>query len=240
MKCLALTRLLTVSLILATVTSAHPQSRAQRTPEPAQSLEQFLKRWKDEKLNRLFGGAAWTLAHDYADPQRAGQASEIMATYFAALEQYENGAPATLDKLGGIKSFKDKMAALLLGDDQAVRAYAATALGVSGDRAYAAPIAELLKERKQAGPQPRYDRGRAATALGLLGAKEYIADLVALLSSANSFDRSGAVFGIGWMGAKEQTPAVARLLNDVNEDVREAVRLALEMMGATAPLKKTR
>jgi len=84
----------------------------------------------------------------------------------------------------------------LKDNDQAIRAFAATMLGISGDQSYSPLLAKLLVRKEQNADDLIYDRGRAALALGLLQAKEYGKDLVTMLSSANEYDRFWCNFSI--------------------------------------------
>jgi hypothetical protein len=108
--------------------------------------------------------------------------------FFEALVEYEKGSASLLSRLGGFKGFKDKLALWLNDDDQAIRAYAAVMLGISGDQAYASQPADLVKPgRRKRDDRPQYDRGRAAMALGLVGAIEYAPRLADLLKSLNEY-----------------------------------------------------
>ena len=145
----------------------------------------------------------WTLIHDYTEYAPMEKVLKTLQTYFEALEKYEKGDHSLLDQIGGIKAFKDKMAGWLKVGDKAIRAFAATALGISGDLTYAPDIARLLNRTVyKKNDYLRYDKVRAAIALGLLG-------------------------------AKDQAKAVVGLLDDEEEDVRDAAKQSLEMMGAT-------
>ena len=157
--------------------------------------------------------------------------------YLSALEKYEQGDTSTLKQIGEIKQLKDQLAIWLDDSDQAIRAFAATMLGISADQTYAPQLAKLLVRKDQKSDLLIYDRGAAARALGLLQAKEYGKALVTLLSSTNEYDRGGAVQGLGWMGDKEYAKAVAQLLDDKDENIREAAKQALEMMGASELIK---
>ena len=231
MKYLVFISVLTVSLTITTALSANPKHNSQSAPEQSQQTDEFIKRLKDERALGLMESATWTLTHDYSKFSRVEEVLNTMKAYFEAIGKYELGDRSSLEQIGGVKAFKDKMAALLTDDDQAVRSFAAIMLGISGDRTYAPQIAKLLKGMKQVRKYGHYDRGRAALALGLLGAKEYTSDMAVLLHSANHYDRMGAAQGFGLMGAKDQAKAVALLLNDDNEDVREAAMQSLEAMG---------
>jgi HEAT repeat protein len=238
MRCLTPISLLAVILTVTAAMSAYPRQNAQKASGQSQQISEFLKRLKDERIQNLMESAGWTLLHDYKDKSRVDKALKTMTGFFEAIGKYERGERAPLENMGGVKAFKDKMAALLIEDDQAVRSFAVTILGIWGDRTYAEQIAKLLKTREQVDDDRVYERGRAAIALGLLGAKEYSADLAVLLKSQNNYDRIGAVLGLGWMEAKEHAEAIARLLNDDDQDVREVAAKTLEMMGETEFIKK--
>jgi hypothetical protein len=246
MKYLVLIGLLLGAFTLVVVTNSERRSKhqvipQQSTPEQSKDIDEFLKRLKDEKLKNLLDGALWTVTHDYSEYKHMEEVLKTVQSYFEAIGNYEKGNRSSLDQLGGIKAFKDKLAGWLNDEDQAIRAFAAVLLGISGDKAYAPQLANLLKERKSKDDDLiYYDRGRAAMALGLVGAKEYIPNFVSLLNSSNEYDRSGAAYGLGFLGAKDQAEAVAKLLDDKDEGVREAAKESLEMMGATGLIKDKR
>ena len=202
-------------------------------PQTAQETEEFIKRFTDERFRDISGGMMWTLIHDYKDQKHLEAVLNTWQRYMEALAKYKQGDGSSLDQLGGVKQLKDQLAIMLNDDEQAIRAFAATILGISGDQRYARQIAELLVRKEKNPDNHVYDRGRAALALGLLQAKEYGKDLVKMLASKNDYDRSGAVQGLGWMGDKVHAKAVAKLLNDKDQDIREATKQALEMMRAT-------
>ena len=209
-------------------------------PQDTQMTDQFIKRLKDEKFIDIQGGAMWTLIHDYKDYKHIQSVLTTLQRYMEALAKYEQGDNSSLNKLGGIKQLKNQLAIWLDDNDQAVRAFAATMLGVCGDNAYSRQLAKLLVRTEQNYDDEVYDRGRAALALGLIQSKEYGKDLVTMLSSANEYDRYGAAEGLGWMGDKENAKAVARLLTDKDERVREIAKWALEMLGASELMKDKR
>ena len=198
----------------------------------------FLLRIKEERFRNLFQSATWTLTHDYREFRRVEEVMNYVQGFLEALAAYEKGNPATLTKLGGLRSFKDQLAKWLTDTDQSIRAYAAVMLGICGDRAYASQLANLLKNTKYSRDDLlHYDRGRAAMALGLIGANEYTSSLVGLLRSENGYDRAGAAYGLGFLSAKAHAAAIAKLLDDADENVREAAKESLEMMGAGDLLK---
>ena len=199
-------------------------------PSEQYQVAQFSQRLKNKRLRNILDGAFWTFAHDYAEYKHMDETMKTIGDFLEAIAKYENGDRAPLEQLGGIKAFKEKLAYWLNDDDQAIRAFAATLMGVIGDKAYAPQLANLLKDKKYAAEHLGYERGRAAMSLGLVGAKEYAPSLVSLLVSSNPYDRSGAAYGLGFLGEKGQARAVAKLLHDRNEAVREAARESLKMM----------
>jgi len=235
--------LLILTLLLSTLTFADCVGAKEPRPSNvqesrAQDVNEFLNRWKDQRHRNLFESATWTLTHDYSDSKRVDEVLKSVQSYFEALGKYEKGDHSSLDQMGGLKAFKDKLSGWLSDDDQAVRAFAAVMLGISGDKSYVPQLANLLKERKYKDSDLlHYDRGRAAMALGLVGAQEYIPNLVTLLDSSNEYDRSGAAYGLGFLKVKDQAMAIAKLLNDEDENVREAAKESLEMMGAAEFIK---
>src|SRR5262245_13493151 len=239
--------ILIISLIFAVASTALPSPIALYSifsqgsllqSEATRETNEFIKRLKDEKFRDIFGGSTWTLIHDYKDHKHMDEVLDTLQRYMEALAKYEQGDGSSLKQLGGIKQLKDKLAMWLEDKDQAIRAFAATMLGISGDQAYSPLLAKLLVRKEQNADDLVYDRGRAALALGLLQAKEYGKDLVTMLSSTNEYDRAGAVQGLGWMGDKENAKAVAQLLKDKDEGLREAARQSLEMMGASDLIKE--
>ena len=205
--------------------------------EDAQETDKFMTRLRDVKFSGLIESSMWTLTHDYKDSKQVDVVLNTVMRYLEAFTKYEQGDGSSLKQLGGTKQLKGQLAIWLNDNDQAVRAFAATMLGISGDHTYAPQIAKLLLKKEQTSDHILYDRGRAALALGILQAKEYSKEIVMLLSSTNEFDRSGAAQGLGWMGNKEHAKAVAQLLNDGDENVRAAAKYALEMMGASELIK---
>lgn len=224
-------------------TEGAPRSRqgnlqAQRS-EPRET-DPFLTRLKDEEMGGLYSGAVWTLIHDYSDLRRVEEVLASIQSYFESLQGYETEKDSSAQTSELVRSFKRKIASWLADSDQAVRAFAATMLGIGGDRTYAPQVAKLLEARGYNARRLRYDRGRAALALGLLGAREYARRLVPLLQSSNEYDRGGAAMGLGWMGAKEWAKAIAKLLNDRDESVRGAATESLTRMGATQLITASR
>jgi len=227
---------ITISIVLSVLCSAHLvrvlQSGAVVQQVEMKDAADFLSRLKQERLRNLYQSATWTLSHDYRDFKHMEEVLTYVQHFMEALIAHQQGNSASLSKLGGLKGFKDQMAAWLNDNDQAVRAYAAIMLGICSDRAYAKQLGNLLARTDDRDELIQYDRGRAAMALGLVGAQEYTSRLVKLLTSKNEYDRVGAAYGLGFLTAKTQAPAIAKLLKDKDEDVREAAKESLEMIGA--------
>lgn len=168
------------------------------------------------------------MIHNYRRVDRITAVFTGMRPFLDAIEKYQNGDNQALARVGGLRAFKDQLAASLQSPEPSVRAFAAILLGVCGDRAYAGQIAKLLKPPALVAlDREPIDRGRAATALGMLGATEYEPRLAEYLNSANVYDRVGAIFGFGYMKAKDQSLAIGRLLYDKDEAVRTAAEEAL-------------
>lgn len=209
---------LSLFICLAFINNAKCQNKSlQSLPTQSQTTTDFIERFnKPEHINLLQSGL-WTVTHDYADFKHMQEVLNTFQSYFNALGKYKSGDAASLEKLGGIKSLKDKAAEWLKDDDQAIRAFAAVIIGISGDKTYAPQLAVLLKDRKyEKEPLIIYDRSRAAMALGLIGAKEFMPQIIPLLQSKNEYDRTGAISALGYFGAKEYSKEVAGLL--INKD----------------------
>jgi len=220
MKYLVITNLLLFGLTFVTVTEVDCQNKPQTSSQQlsskqSQDVDVFIVRLKKPEHINILQGAMWTVTHDYADFKHMQEVLKSFQTYFEAVAKYEKGDNSSLAQMGGIKSFKDKLSLWLSDDDQAIRAFAAVILGISGDKAYAPQVANLLKERKYKDDDLIfYDRGRAATALGLMGAKEFLPEIALLLQSKNEHDRSGAITALGYFDAKEYAKEVAGLLTN--------------------------
>ena len=120
------------------ITGAAGQTINQNTsPQTVQKTSQnetaFIERFKKPEHINLLQGAMWTLTHDYDDFKHMQEVLKTFQNYFEAIGKYESGDRAALEKLGGVKGFKDKLALWLNDEDQAVRAFAALMLGISGD-----------------------------------------------------------------------------------------------------------
>lgn len=241
MKCLTTVNLFIIILISSIFISGQNTSSTpvqQSLSKQTQEIGEFIKRLEIKEHQNLLEGALWTVTHDYSDFKHMSEVLNTFQIYIDAIGKYQSGSFAPLEEMGGIKAFKNKLAEWLSDEDPAIRAFAATVLGISGDSSYASPLAQLIKERKYKNSDLLiYDRGQAAMALGLVGAKEYIPIIVKLLKSSNEYDRAGAIYGLGFLKARGQALAVAKLLNDKNESVREAAKEALAMMGEANLIK---
>jgi HEAT repeat protein len=205
--------------------------------DDVQQTRDFIKRLHDERFKDISAGVLWTLIHDYQDYEHICDVLNTTQSYMKALDKYEQDGGSSLKKLGGIRQFKDQLANWLNDDEQCVRAFAAAMLGISGDRTYEQPLANLAMKRDDP-DDIIYDRGQAARALGMLHAREYGDELERMLTSTNVYDRLGAVQGLGWLGDHAYEKAMAQLLNDKEESVREAAKLALEMLRGQGPIEK--
>lgn len=199
--------------------------------ETSREPNDFFKRLNTPRFANYYASASWTLTHDYSDSKRVDEVLKTVKEYFSAFEKNERGDRTELDRLGGVKSFKDKLAVWLNDDDQAIRAFAAVLLGISGDKSYALQLANLLKERKyKERDYIHYDKARAAMALGMIGATEFTEQLAEMLKSKESYDRAGAAIGLGYLRAKSKIEAIKKLTTDKDEEVRKAAQESLMLM----------
>src|SRR5687767_12965001 len=168
-----------------------------------------IKRFKEPKHENIMSGASWALAHQYGDPNRVTEVFGIIGKYLKAFEKYRAGDSEPLSTLGGIKGFKAKFATLLKDPDRAVRSYALTMIGITGDRTMAPQVAVFLKNTGGANSD---ERGSAMVALGLLGAAEYKLKIAPFLSSTDHNDRSAAIRALSLLGAKEYAHEIATIM----------------------------
>jgi HEAT repeat protein len=169
-----------------------------------------VKRFKEPKHESLMSGASWALAHQYGDIDRVKEVFEFSSAYFEAFGKYEEGDDGPLVALGGVKGFKAKLSGMLKDPDRAVRTYAMTLIGITGDRAMAPQVAAFLKDPSA---ESDYDeRRRAMVALGLMGAVEYKLKIAPFLRSKDHNDRSGATRALAAFGAKEYAGEIAALM----------------------------
>lgn len=206
-----LTVLFSISLLPNIFFCQEKIQNSQSSPtQKKQEVKILLGQFQKTASVSILQKAIWTFTHDYQDFNRVEEVLKSFLSYYEAFEKYEKDS-TLLEKLGGIKSFKNKFAGLLKDKDQSVRAFAAVVLGICGDKSYAPQIAVLLN--KNNGKENLvYDRGRAAIALGLLDAKEYLPKILSLLKSKNQFDRQGAIFALESFGAKEYAKDIVNIL----------------------------
>lgn len=167
---------------------------------------------KPDHVNRL-QSAMWTVTHDYKDFKKMSEKLEYFQAFLEALGKYQQGEKGTLDKLGGVIRFKDTLGTWLNDDDQAIRAFAAVLIGISGDKRLAPQLWSFLERRK---PKPDelvvYDRSVALTALGLLNDVDSKERIAAYISSKDDHDHYGAINALAYLKATEYAPRIAKLL----------------------------
>jgi HEAT repeat protein len=203
-----------------------------------QEWEELRKRFDDPRLANLLAGGMWTLTHAYKSKQEVDKVLELLLVMGRSFEKQD---PAVLDKVGGARGFKDRLAAYLKSDDDTVAGFAATMLAVSGDKGYVPSIALLLEKKDPPEEEGKFfhtitSRSRAAVALSLLDAREYVPRFVRMLRSGNRYDRSGAAIALGELRAKEHAKEVAALLTDeeFSFDDDDSPIYALSEMGVLA------
>lgn len=230
-------RVLTSSLLLLALSWA--QSHAQPIEQKNQTDAAAEESRELERLNRqlaknykYLSGTMWTLTHAYEDKKAMAELMQLFVDFFTAVEKKDEAA---LKKIGGVKGFKQKLAAFLNHRDGTVSGSAAMFLGIMGDERDVPAIAALLKESPRAKLEneeersPSIARGRAAIALAILEAREHIPELVKLMRSDNAYDRSGAVSALALLNAGSEVKHIATLLEaeHTNPDVlSERVRVA--------------
>src|SRR5687768_10013523 len=107
-------------LSLALIENAECQNKSvQSMPQQSHEETDFIKRIKKTEHINLLQGALWTVTHDYADFKHMQEVLNTFQSYLEALGKYESGDAVSLEKLGGIKSLKNKTAEWLKDDDQA-------------------------------------------------------------------------------------------------------------------------
>ena len=195
-----------------------------KLPEQSNSIESNEKQLEDlrHRFSVKYGGVLfsnlWSLTHNYESKTEVDEVLKYFEKFLAALESRNE---AKFREIGGVKVFKEKFSGFLKSDDDAVKGFAATMLGITGDAGYAPAIAALMEERDKSSSESNISptvvyRGRAAMALGILGAKEYTAKIALLLKSRNNYDRTGAISALNYLDAKEYTKEIVALL--VNKD----------------------
>ena len=195
--------------------NASPQTAQTQVQDNAAFIERFKK---PEHLN-LLQGALWTLTHDYDDFKHMQEVLKTFQGYLEAIGKYETGDRAALESLGGVKGFKDKLAKWLIDEDQAVRAFAAAMLGISGDNSYAPQVANLLKDGKYKEndliilrPRQSGDGARNARRARISAADRGTAE------KQKRIDRAGAIQALEYFSAKEYSKEIAGLLT--NKDLQ--------------------
>jgi hypothetical protein len=176
----------------------------------------------------------WTLTHAGESKK---EVEEVIRLLTILSRSFAKQDPALLKDVGGVRGFKDRMAALLNSKDNVVAGFAATMLGISGDPRYSPAVAKLLDKKDppeddEEGHAEVISRGRAAVALSLLGAREYVPRLVVMLGSRSCYDRSGAAIALGQLGAREHAKEVAAVLSDTRykyEDDDNPIYALVEM-----------
>jgi HEAT repeat protein len=204
--------------------SAPPAVRCVHDPmaSSAQSAHDERQHWENRRQRYLkeFGGeiagGLWSLIHtaERDSKKEVDESLELTKSLATLIARTDPRA------LGPLKLVEKKFLELTKSTDDAVSAFAATIIGISGDFSYAPQLASLLERKEKSLNDDDYHspltiRGRAAIALSLMGAKEYAPRIAPLLQSKNDYDRSGAAIALGRFGAKEYAKdVVALLLNE--------------------------
>jgi HEAT repeat protein len=195
--------------------TAVPVSTPDAQVKPQNEALDLIRRFQDPRHLNMLQSAMWTVGHDYADFKHMQEILESFGGYMDAIQKSAAGDSGPLDALGGMRSFKEKRGEWLKDGDQAIRAFAAIIIGISGDREKVPQLVGILKRKDSEDRFSRiYDKGRAAIALGLLGAVEYKPDILVLLKSKNRYDRTGAITALTLLGAKENAREVVAILAD--------------------------
>ncbi len=168
---------------------------------------------KPEHLN-LLQGAVWTVTHDYSDIKKMSTAVESVFKFLDAFQKHQSGDPAPLEQIGGVSAFKAELSKFMVDEDQALRAFAAVLVGITGDKGMYPQLVKLIETPTDAKDQMmRYDRGRALQALGLLGAIDQKLLIARFIRSESQYDRSGAIWALTTIDAKEFAKDIAGLLD---------------------------
>jgi HEAT repeat protein len=218
--------LLALSWAQSSAQPIEPKTQTDVQREESQELERLNRRLAENQ--KYLSGTMWTLTHAYEDKKAVDELMQLLLGFFTAVEKKDEDA---LKKIGGVKGFKQKLAAFLDHKDGTVSGSAAMFLGILGDERDAATIAALLKEAPRAKLKsedersPSIARGRAAIALGILKAREHIPELMKLMRSDNAYDRAGAVSALALMNAGSEVKQIAALLEaeNISDDVRSGM-----------------
>ena len=184
-----------------------------------EELEFIKKRFNKEYAGWLSQNL-WTFTHDYTPNTKVKEVLKLLQDFFYALQTQKE---EDLQKVGGLRGFKETFAGYLKSDDDTLRGFAASILAIIGDKSYSPQIAELLKTRDRSFYQTNVYplityRGRAAVALWILEAKKYAPQIADLLKSQNGYDRKGAVMALGGLKATKYAENIVQLLTDEKFD----------------------
>ena len=175
-------------------------------------VERIFARLQDPKNANVLSGAMWTVTHDYKDFKHMKETVDGVFGFIDAITKHRAGEKEPLQKLGGLQNFKKKLADMLGDSDQAIRAFGAMLIGITGDQSFVPALGKLLERPGDERDLIAYDRGRAAMALGMIDARQYKSKIAVLLKSTNEFDRAGAITALGHFGATEYAKDIAGLL----------------------------
>jgi HEAT repeat protein len=198
--------------------------------------KRVIERFKEPSNVRALEGAGWSLAHQYGDIKRAEAVFEFAGQYFEAFQKYGAGETEPLEKLGGVASFKRKVAALVKDTDPGARCYAITLVGVIGDKTMAPQIASFLTARQS---DLACERERAMVALGRLNSQAHKTKIAAFLKKGNSNERAAAIRALALLGAKEFAGTVAAILLEQSNTHETAPVQFLIDTGTAASHKQT-
>ena len=167
--------------------------------DEAKEIQQIEQRLEDKSLPEP---PLWTLIHMAAEKEKA-----------EAIEAFCSGPPdeskpfdlaEIIRKGGGLKKYRQRIAALLHSRDATVRGFAVVWLADLGDPAYVKDILALLQDENlpNSGEEvnTNWDRGQAAFALGVLGGKEHAKVLGTYLHHKDGHLRAGAA--AAWRGSR--------------------------------------
>jgi HEAT repeat protein len=149
----------------------------------------------------------WTLTHAVESKK---EVEEVISLLTILSRSFAKQDPALLKDVGGVRGFKDRMAALLNSKDDVVAGFAATMLGIMGVAAeYAGEIARVLQDEFRGETVET-----AAYALAKLGFKQHTKEIMRLLGK--EFRKGDAAKALAVMGAAEYADEIARMLGDKN------------------------
>jgi hypothetical protein len=183
----------------------------------------------------VLSSEVWAISH--AGEGDDGKALEdLLDELLGALDR---GEPSRLDRFGGTRGVKDRLAGFLGSPYDLVRGVSAVALGVLGDP-HAIPLVEHVLDAPIEPPPPgamtipSTSHGRAALALGLLGAADQAERLADMIGRSDGFDALGAAVGLGHLRAKRYAKTLAGVMKRTpSEHLQQAALGALLEMDAT-------